>query len=480
MTVSLVSVVSRCDQRGWGYVIIGIVALMLLGCQPETPAPTPTATRTPVIPTATPTETPTPTLSPTPTQTPTPTPTLPPGLVLPPTPVSPEGWPSLPSNLYYLNEGNLSIWLAEGEHVDSIPVSDEVAEEDIVEYQVFEDGQAIVYVTEGGGLYRFNRVEWSNTRLPVTGRLVHEDRTFFEVLPTDSRLIYLAWGVQPTAEHRQMSLDSAGTLLMMDLSDPRQQQLELGFCLGDEVTPCGGFTMAPDGQSLVMSDIQGFHLIRLDDDEEQMHTQLLSAAWADGTERVLGWSPDSRWFIFERRTDESAQLIITDVEVPELPQIQLPLCASDCAVEIDWSGMDMWVAINRPEGGCLYRQPMDATIPTSPDEVTCTAHDFDLYPTDIRVLSGEEIALLHQGSKAMASGIYIYQPSLNSLNPVALLSDAHGRMLWSEDGSAFLAYDRDGAPKTLGWIDHGVLLDVSTRFQGATKLRWERIWEPVQ
>jgi hypothetical protein len=462
------------------YVIVSIAALILLSCQPETPIPTPTPTRTPVIPTATPTDTPTPTLSPTPTSTPTPTPTLPPGLVLPPTPVIPEDWPPLPSNLYFLRGGDLNIWLAEGEHVASIPLPDEAAENGVLKYQVSANGEVIWYVSDGGTLYQFDRAEWSNTRLSTTGRLIYQDKAYFNVTPEETWLIYLAWGVQPTAEHRETSVDSAGTLLMMDLNDPRRQQVELGFCQGDEDTPCEGFVVAPDGRSLVMSDVRGLHLIRLDGGIPT-RPELMLPSTLEGVAKIKRWSPDGRWFVVEHHTSSTTELIVIDIESPELASILIPFCEFSCSVEIDWLGTELWAAIRHSSGdGCLFRHAMEAPVPSSPAEVTCAAPGLALNPVDVFTLPDGAITFLHHGSAPLSSGVYVYRPNTGNLTPIALVSDDLEYMIWSEDGSAFVVSDALDVPQVLGWVDRGVLLDVSARLDGAMMLRWEHRERPTQ
>ncbi|MFN2285190.1 MAG: hypothetical protein ACK2UQ_12270, partial [Anaerolineae bacterium] len=100
-------------------ILLGIIAALSACEMPGTPMPTPTPTRTPILPTATPTLTPTPTPTATPTVTPTPTPTLPPGLLLPVQAVEPQGWPALPTELYFLRGGRIWVWLAEGGALDA-------------------------------------------------------------------------------------------------------------------------------------------------------------------------------------------------------------------------------------------------------------------------------------------------------------------------------------------------------------------------
>jgi len=396
-------------------------------------------------------------------------------LVLPPTPVIPEDWPSLPSNLYFLRDGDLNIWLAEGEHVSSIPLPNEGASGEILKYRVFAGGRSIFYVTTGGALCQFDRAEWSNTLLPTTGRMIHNDQTFFDVTDDASRLVYLAWGVQPTAEHQRISLDSAGTLLAMDLTDPRRQQIELGFCEGNEETPCDGFMMAPDGSALMMSDIQGFHLINLNggDDRSSKRAELELPSGSAETDRVLGWSPDSHWFVLAHHTSDGGGLTIIDAQAPGTPPLFLPLCDDSCQIRVGWRGAELWIALSESERGCLLYHTMGEPVPAAPGEIACSAPELELHPTDLKVLQDGAIAVLHQGSPSLSSGLYIYQPDAGDLTPIALLSDPLGRMIWAADGSAFVTADAAGALQTLGWIQRGMLLDVRTRLAAATQVQWE-------
>jgi hypothetical protein len=389
--------------------------------------------------------------------------------------VIPEDWPSLPSNLYFLRDGDLNIWLAEGEHVSSIPLPNEGAAGEILKYQVFAGGRSIFYVTTGGALCRFDRAEWSNTQLPTTGRMIHNDQAFFDVTDDESRLVYLAWGVQPTAEHQRLSLDSTGTLLAMDLTDPRQPQIELGFCEGSEETSCHGFVMAPDGSALMMSDIQGFHLINLDggDTGASKRTELELPSGSEETDKILGWSPDGHWFVLAHHTRDGSGLTIVDAKAPGTPPIFLPLCNDACRIRVGWRGAELWIALSESDRGCLLRYTMGEPVPAAPGEIACFVPARGLHPMDLKVLQDGAVAVLHQGSPSLSPGLYLYQPDVGDLTPVALLSDPLGRMIWAADGSAFVTSDAAGIPQTLGWIQRGMLLDVRTRLAAAVQLQWE-------
>jgi hypothetical protein len=92
---------------------------------------------------------------------------------------------------------------------------------------------------------------------------------------------------------------------------------------------------------------------------------------------------------------------------------------------------------------------------------------------DLKVLQDGAVAVLHQGSPSLSPGLYLYQPDVGDLTPVALLSDPLGRMIWAADGSAFVTSDAAGIPQTLGWIQREMLLDVRTRLAAAAQLQWE-------
>mgnify|MGYP000961460194 CR=1 FL=1 len=126
----------------WAVLVAVIAPLVLLGCQPSPPAPTPTATRTPILPTATPTPIPTSTPTPTATPTLTPSPTLPPELRLPPTAVPADICPALPEDLLFLREGQLWLCTTEGGAPVAVRVPDTAKSQAVADYTVGADGRS--------------------------------------------------------------------------------------------------------------------------------------------------------------------------------------------------------------------------------------------------------------------------------------------------------------------------------------------------
>jgi len=453
------------------FVLLCIVAALSACEMPGTPTPTPTPTRTPILPTATPTPTPTMTPTPTPTITPTPTPTLPPGLILPVQATEPQGWPPLPVELYFLREGRIWVWLGEGGALDAIPVTDE--EHAVLAYRVTPDNRFVLYVTDSGRLYSFDRALWEHTYIPTAGRLIEPSAEppgiDFAVTADGQYLVYLAWGVQSSAGITGEF--PYGTLLAIDLTNVRLAQQELGFCNSTADAQCTGLALAPDGSHVVYEDGAGLWLAAFDNPEPR----LVMPFTKDSGWRFLAWAPNGRWLILKAQSEHGATLALFNIATTQLLPIDVP-CSENCRLELSWGAQSIWVSADTPEYGCLYEVQPD--VGGNALEITyekCLVGPWGLHPTSPQALPDGWVAFVHRGCgmdcNGPGPGLYFLGPD-ETTHPIALLDTAEGSALWTADASAFLYFDPEGVPTHLGVTDTVEFWDVRRALDGAHIFQW--------
>ncbi|MGC9394875.1 MAG: TolB family protein [Anaerolineae bacterium] len=469
------------------FILLSVIVALSACEMPGTPTPTPTPTRTPILPTATPTLTPTPTPTATPTVTPTPTPTLPPGLLLPVQAVEPQGWPALPTELYFLREGHIWAWLAEGGALDVIPAAAEgngVEDAAVLAYRVTPDKRFIVYVTDAGKLYLFDRALREHTYVPTAGRLIEEligsPGIAFEVTPDGQSLVYIAWGVQPTLPDTPGTATAYppyGTILALDLTDVRQPQRELGFCNSTTTAKCTDLALAPDGSQLVYEDSTGLWLTPLDVPE----ARLILSRTEDPSWRFSAWAPNSRWLILETQSEQVAALALFNIATEQRIPIDVS-CPQDCHLALSWGEQSIWVSTDSPEHGCLYEIQPVIGEPTL--EITygkCLIDSYVLHPTSPLALPDGWVAFVHHGCgedcPGPGPGLYFLGPE-ESTRPIALLGTAEGSALWTADASAFLYLDPEGSPTHLGVTNTSEFWDVRRVLDGAHSFHWGEIALP--
>ena len=461
--------------------ILVLIIAALSACEmPSTPAPTPTPTRTPILPTATPTPTPTQTPTATPTVTPTPTPTLPPGLLLPVQAVEPQGWPALPTELYFLREGHIWIWLAEGNVLDIVPVADE-GNGGVLAYRATPDKRFIAYVTGAGKLYIFDRAQQEHTYVPTAGRLIEAQASSpgidFAMTPDGQYLIYIAWGVQSTLPDTPgvaTAYPPYGTILALNLTDVRQPQRELGFCNSTTIAKCTGLALAPDGSQLAYEDSAGVWLTPLDVPEPR----LVLPATENADWHFSAWAPNSHWLILKKQLTQDTALALFNIATEQFIPISIS-CSQSCRLELSWGEQSIWVSIDGAEQGCLYEIQPVIGEPTL--EITygkCLIDSWALHPTSPLALPDGWVAFVHRGCgvdcHGPAPGLYFLGPE-EATRPIALLDDAEGTALWAADASAFLYFDPEGIPTHLGVTNTSEFWDVRRVLDGAYAFQWGEV-----
>ncbi|MBN1874175.1 MAG: hypothetical protein JXA33_08085 [Anaerolineae bacterium] len=457
-----------------------ILILLLVGCQTPEPFPTPTPTRTPILPTPTPTPTPTLTPTATPTITPTPTPTLPPGLILPPQATKLETWVSLPANLYFLRDGRIQQWLAEGQTLVEIPVAEEIGNDTILSYRITSDQRYITYLTSEARLYVLDIAGQQHTYLPTAGRLLSGYGPAFEITPDGRYVIYLAWDVSPT-EGKGMSGVAApvsdqtpfGTILALQPQSPRQRQLTLGICTGTETRPCTGFILSPDGSQVTFTTAHGLWRTQVITGT-QSELLLPYPEEANFSWRPRAWSPDNHWLLVEVTQNASRSLALFNFQRGEITPIPNTTCITECRLEAVWNASILWISRLVEGESCLYRLVPDEAGVDSIYHL-CQAEQWSLRATSPHALPDGWVAFVHQGCGATcpgpAPGIYFLGPD-TLLHPIALLPEAEGHALWTDDGSAFIYFDLQNRPRYLGMSNGAGFWDVQAQLAGTSDFYW--------
>lgn len=458
-------------------VILVLSLLLIAGCETPQPIPVATPTRTPVIPTPTPTLTPTMTPTSTPTRTPTPTPTLPPNLVLPPSPEKASDWLSLPADLYFVRNGHINIWLAEGTHIE-IPLLAEDSNESVHSYRVTPDGRFIAYITTSGKLYRLDRATWEHTFLPTSGYLIEQNETYFMLTVDGNHIYYIAWGTQPSTASSPQSATPSGTILSINAQQPRALQKVIGYCQGVGDTPCLDFALSPDERQIAFLDGHGSWLTNI----ESANPRFLAPYGDDVVVTDLSWSPNGRWLLLSGDTSQAFLFDTTIVEpIPQTVQ----LCDKPCEIEQSWAANTLWFIIKEAAQACLVEVNPDTIVNDQSDIMSriCQMDGWGLQPTELHALQDNRILFLHRGCESPcegpAAGLYIRNED-NTIYPVALTKDVDGTTYWTSDGSAFLYAGTTDLTRRIGLLQESTYWDVTTILRDSTGFVWGEPSSAVQ
>jgi hypothetical protein len=551
----------------------------------------------------------TPTALPTPTSVPTdmPVATLPSWLSemhLPRKAVAPEDWPSLPVDLYFIREGRLWHWPAEGGVPQALPVAAGdpvrwyrllpdsagviycsetrhlywveppspggdrswslvwISDEPAREYRLIRDGQALIYLTESAHL---GSVELSSSDLmddgiqervlssdPVRSYLLTSDELTIVYLTQDGRLFanqvlssdsasltltakgldvrdftvspdgqyvvyqsaegfyFLDVGsgslhfLAETLSQHQFTPDNqhlvylvGETIYALDVQMP-DDPFVVGSCLGgrDDACDvrCGGFTVSPDGESVIYVDARGLWTARLLEGEPQLRMKNGGDWQPCGPIVGLGsWSPDGRVLLLERAYWEGDDLALLHVDTGQTWVLPGSFCYVECYREWRWHSQGLWVTHSTYVGGSIYLAQVTAGGELeivdwlSPDD-----ERMGICPVSLHPLSDGRLAFIHPGycegagfDSEVAPAIFTISAE-RELERVVLLPTFERRygsddvLLWSPDGDAFLyaveVYDGSRpmgqAPVLLGLTDGSALWDVRGLLVSATDLRW--------
>ncbi|TFG73462.1 MAG: hypothetical protein E4H27_00730 [Anaerolineales bacterium] len=446
-----------------------VLALLLVtGCGTPLPIPAATATRTPVVPTPTPTLTPTMTPTSTPTRTPTPTPTLPLNLVLQPVPEAVSTWFPLPADLFFLHNGRINIWLAEGAHIE-VPLLAEDNKESVHSYVVTPDGRFITYITTSGKLYRLDRATWEHTLLPTSGYLVKQNAPYFMMTDDGNHIYYTAWGTQPSTASSPQSSAASGTILGINALQPRALQNVIGYGEGIGDIPCLDFKLSPDERHIAYLDGHGGWLSTIDG-----NAPLFLAPHGDTLLTDILWSNDGRGLLL---SGDTAQALWIDISANEPLTQVIQLCNMPCVItEKRWSANNLWLIVTDAQS-CLVEVDVETIANNQPDLLNriCQMDGWDLKPTSLYTLLDNRIIFMHGGCGAQCAGptagLYMFNQD-KTIYPLALTEAGDSTTYWTPDGSTFLNVSRTNPTRTVGLLNTPAYWDVTVLLRDSTSFVW--------
>lgn len=473
-----------------------VVALFSASCQPPQPVATPTATRTPILPTATATPIPTSTPTATPTVTPTPTPTLPPGLIIGGSATDTDVCPQSPADLYFLRNGEPVVCAAEGGpptallSPDAITGDAEAGEPEIGRYDVSQDRRHLTLITSDGQVSVLDRTRAQLTAIPTAGRIIDAARgTYVALLSGGLEMVYLGWGIQ-TDPGPALATDASGVIFAVDALSPTLRQRTLGTCEGSPERPCAGFLVSPDESLIAVADGEGIWLLDRTSDTSSEGTPSYIGVRPEGPLQLHSWSPDGRWLLLTSFTidgDRPPAFVLLSAD-SDRAQIRFePFCSEPCAADTVWApsseGPRLWLTWDVNATGCIASvDTIDlevGAVPVLPDNRICEAQSVTLQPTSpiagpAASQLGGLVAFLQASGPGVAAGIYALDTQA-SLRGVALLPEQPQRVIWSTGGEAFLTLDAGGRALRMGSPPTAMLWNVERLLDGAVDF----IWRPI-
>jgi hypothetical protein len=193
----------------------------------------------------------------------------------------------------------------------------------------------------------------------------------------------------------------------------------------------------------------------------------------------LAWAPNGRWLILKKQTAEGAALALFNIAAEQLMPVDVS-CPQNCHIELSWGEQSVWVSTDTLEDGCLYE--VEPVIGEEALKITygkCLIGPWALHPTSPRTLPDGWVAFVNRGCgkdcQGPAPGLYFLGPE-DAAPPIALLDEAEGTALWTEDASAFLYFNPEGIPTHLGVTDTAAsasgFWDVRRTLDGAHAFQW--------
>jgi len=486
------------------------------------------------VPTSTPIPGPTHTPWPSPTWTPIPTPTSQPSPVFPSEAATPNGWPALPTALYFIRDGNLWRWPKEGQGLQQVVAGPQQSSSSgrklarpvfgpgptgVTAYRLTPDEHYLVYTfvdaaspTLGPEMIVLDQV--TGESFPISTATNFEyfwlGMPSFDITPDGRYVVYIAWNVRPTTGSRSPGLSHSaispsaggngyGTIFAVDVQNVNRE-FELGYCAArseyEWELRCSGFVLSPDGSRIAFSDGRGVWLSDVPQGAprliaEHQHRNDFCGVW-----RVRNWSPDGKRLLIDVGCYEGGYSAVMDVDTGEVRGIPRTWNYPGPYVNITWiqDGAGLLVNYISLESGIgpAYLGQVPAEDPAQETVVISTTWPGDVWPTEPHDLPDGTIGFANQqcvDSTGMPSGIYTVGrdgTGLEFASPLPAIPcyvsegnrGAFGTVLWSPDGTAYLYLIRDEqrasqANLLLGLTDGSVLWDVRELLADAHTFQWQ-------
>jgi hypothetical protein len=488
-----------------------------------TPASTPTS-----IPSPTWTPWPTPTWTPIPTSTPQPSPGFPLEAVIP------EGWPLLPSDLYFLRDGSLWRWPKEGQVLQQIVAAPALGGSSggrlarplfgpgptgVTAYRLTPDERYLVYAFVGTASTTLDPEmivldQATGESFPISTATNFEYFSLgmpsFDITPDGRYVVYIAWNVRPTTASKAPGLSNwatlpsaggtaYGTIFAVDVQNVNRE-FGLGYCAArsefDWELECNGFVLSPDGTRIAFSDGRGMWLSEVPQGTPRLIAEHQHLSGFCGVWRVRNWSPDGKHLLIDVGCYEGGYSAVMDVDTGEVREISHTWNYPGPYVDITWiqNGASLLVdRIDFASGvGPAYLVQVSTENPVQESVVISATWPSDVWPTEPHGLPDGRIGFASQqcvDSVGMRPGIYTVGKDGTGLEFVAPLPampcyvseeihGAFGTVLWSPDGIAYLYFIRDEqrasqANLLLGLTDSSVLWDVRELLADAHAFQWQ-------
>ncbi|MBN1919772.1 MAG: hypothetical protein JW892_00890 [Anaerolineae bacterium] len=243
-----------------------------------------------------------------------------------------------------------------------------------------------------------------------------------------------------------------------------------------------GFSLAPDGTAVSVSDAEGLWLVTLPDGTL---TQLLgnpaSEAGLTTTWLPGAWSSDGRWLLANLASSDNYPLYLIDVQSARFRKVQ-----DGCQGEVPqaaWSGANLWVSTSECGAAgdlALLEIAADSDWPVlrrSPE-----AYAGKLVPFGWMALPGDRLAFANYDAGAgVPSGLYFLEAdgTLATLLSASCVAAADGSCIpvewglvtWAHDARAFVLTGVEGTV-VIGDLEAGALWDMRALLGDATLFQW--------
>lgn len=482
-----------------------------------TPPPSPALTSTPI-----PTTLPTATWTPVPTFTPQPKPDFPPEAVIP------EGWPDLPTDVYFIRDGSLWRWPKEGQGLEQIVAAPRQSgastgklahpaigpgSTGVRAYRLTPDGRYLVYAfanppsTPEPEMVVLDRT--TGETIVISTAVNFEYFPFgkpaFDITPDGRYVVYIAWNVQPTTGGKSPGLNhmavspnaggyNYGTIFAVDVLDINHE-FELGYCAarsedGWELR-CDGFVLSPDGTRIAFSDGRGVWLAKVPQGTPHLIAEHQHRSDFCGVWRVRNWSPDGKRLLIDVGCFEGGYSAVMDADTGEVQAIPHSWSYPSPYVNIIWSNSGASLLVNhmcRARDCPVYLVQVPAEDPADETVVFSANWPSNVWPTEAHDLPDGRIAFANQqcvDGTGMQSGIYTIGSDgsdMEFVSPLPTLpcyvsggvSRSWNTVLWSPDGTAYLYFPgNEQQPDLLGMTDGSGLWDVRELLVSAYGFQWQ-------